>query len=205
MRDDPVSNITVFIMLLQPHLSSPWQRYLAAHPPPPQDILSRMVLGASKKAGAQKKRTSARAADTIASAFANHLGKLPLSGAIQEIMLLRGFCYLRGPGGEFAEEVIQNRVMGGLFDALDESVECVLADEDGAKALTLIATAIDANLSTVSEKTRAALQTQRHRTGMVWKVFEAGLAKGDNDSRNQYGSNHPAFAQGGMPDARNPL
>ncbi|KAI9067646.1 hypothetical protein FKP32DRAFT_1563335 [Trametes sanguinea] len=262
-RDDTVINNTVILTLLQPDLPSPWERYLAEHPPPsPSHLLPRVILGASKKAGAQKKRTPAQVADSIASSSAKHLAspRMPLSGALQEITLLREFwsiarrefvpfaravakCgqlwtalaqivrraaratdsydrkavtralmfytdmsfYVSGDGTDFADDMIFNWVSGGLFDALDESVECILHHEDGPKLLTLIATTIDGTFSALSERTRAVLRSQLPRTGMLWKIFKASLASGDNNSAEQYAESHAALGRGAVPDGRNPV
>ena len=71
-------NLGVLLPLVRPPSPNHWQQYFAEHPAPPvETLLSRMILGASKVAGSdKKKRTPAQTADAIVSAFAAHLNCL---------------------------------------------------------------------------------------------------------------------------------
>ena len=79
-------NLTILLPLLEPPPPAHWQEHFASHPPPPLEaLLSRILVGAGKVAGSdKKKRTPGQAADAILSSVASHFEKLELRDVMLE-------------------------------------------------------------------------------------------------------------------------
>ncbi|RDX53214.1 hypothetical protein OH76DRAFT_1343988 [Lentinus brumalis] len=79
-------NLMVLLPLLEPPYPQHLKEYFEQHPPPDMHaLLPRILLGASKTAGSEKKkRTPGQAADAILSATASHLEKLGLEEVTYE-------------------------------------------------------------------------------------------------------------------------
>lgn len=72
---DSRMNLAILLPLLEPPLPAHWKTHLEHNPIPPMNVLlPRILLGASKSAGSdKKKRTPGQAADAIVSASAAHM------------------------------------------------------------------------------------------------------------------------------------
>ncbi|KAI0650100.1 hypothetical protein C8Q79DRAFT_366459 [Trametes meyenii] len=205
---------------------------------PSHELLTRMVSGASKAAGTQKKRTPAQTAEAIVTAFAAQLvlqsitledtglvvmflrafwaiaktsftpfaraayGSKALWAALPEVMriaaeeeekedhlvvihALEVYWEAMSPSDkdwpEFADSMVQGWVSGGLFNALEESLNIILERENEPMLLTFVLTTMYAAHPRLSPKTHAAFYAQLPRTGMLFRLIQAVHPGEDED------------------------
>ncbi|KAI0676944.1 hypothetical protein C8Q78DRAFT_56044 [Trametes maxima] len=229
----------------------------ASPPSSSHELLTRMISGATKAAGAQKKRTPAQTAEAIVTAFAAQLtmqsitledtglvvlflhafwataktsftpfaraayGSKALWVALPEVMriaaeegeeedhlvaiyALEVYWEAMSPSEkdwpEFVDSMVQGWVSGGLFDALEESLDIIVEHKNGPMLLTFVLTTMYVAHPRLNPKTRTAFYTQLPRTGLLLRLIQAARpGEGEDFCLGDEGEYPAPLADGGPP------
>ncbi|KAI1788979.1 hypothetical protein LXA43DRAFT_1156227 [Ganoderma leucocontextum] len=266
-REDSLINAGFLLGLLdERHAPQYWKPYTDANPlPPMKQLLSRILLGASKAPGTtQRKRTPQQAAEAIVSATVVHLTntgadlpeyelelgflrslfipakteyqalaramfKSPELWAATTVVLHRAAeagtkeaeeAYLDAletfsrclwtvgkEGNEFADAMVAGWVTGGLFEALEDTIDFLVKIRGATRVLVIVMSAILQSAPKLSAKTQGLLRKHlpRHKLSeRLAEVFQLD-EKNEDKYKADYATFMASMQSGAMPDVDNPM